>query len=397
MISGKKIIIGITASISAYKVYTLIRLLVKKGAEVRVVITPAAKDFVSTTLLSTFSNHKVYCDFVENEMWKNHVQLGRWADLFIIAPASYNTIAKMANGICDNFLMATYLSATCKVVVLPAMDDEMWKHPSTQKNINTLTSFNNDIIEPRIGLLASGIVGIGRLPEPEEIVKTIEEKYFRDSVLAGKTILITAGPTQEPIDPVRMITNRSSGKMGYAIAETLYLLGANVILVSGPVNITCNYAGISIIKVGTAAEMFDACIKEAQTFDIGIFCAAVADYTISSPNKYKIKKEDEVLQLELIKTKDIIGYIGKNKLVHQKIIGFALETNNELPNALLKLKNKHADLVVLNSLNASNECFNNDDNKVSFIDANGQITNFETLPKLAIAKNIANYIITNWQ
>lgn len=396
MIAGKKIIVGITASIAAYKTYTLIRLLVKKGAEVRVVITPAAKDFVSPVLLSTFSNHKVYCDFVEKEIWENHVHLGRWADLLVIAPATCNTIAKMANGICDNFLMATYLSASCKVLVLPAMDHEMWEHPSTKKNISTILSYHNEVLEPKLGLLASGIVGMGRLPEPEEIVNIIEEKYFRADVLKGKTILITAGPTEEPIDPVRIITNRSSGKTGYAIAETLYLLGANVVLVSGPVNISCNYAGIKIIPVNTAAEMFDACTNESNAFDIGIFCAAVADYTMDTPSSQKIKKEAADLHLDLVKTKDIIAHLGKHKLAHQKIIGFALETDHSLQNAILKLKNKHADLIVLNTLNAANTCFNATENKVSFIDSNERIMHFDIMPKSAIAENIAKYIVENW-
>lgn len=396
MISGKKIIIGITASISAYKAITLVRLLVKKGAEVKVVITPAAKDFISPITLSTLSNHKVYCDFVENDLWENHVHLGRWADLFLIAPASCNTISKMANGLCDNFLLATYLSATCKTVIVPAMDEEMWKHPSTQKNIQTLESYGNKIIEPEEGLLASGLIGKGRLPEPEELVVIIEETFFRKNLLKGKNILITAGPTEEPLDPVRVITNRSSGKMGYAIAEKLYLLGANVLIVSGPVSIQTKYKGIQIVHVSTAQEMFSVCQQEQSKFDIGIFSAAVADYTISNPEQFKIKNQGQNLHLSLNKTQDIIGAMGMQKKLNQKIIGFALETNDAEKNAISKLRNKHADLIILNTLNQENQVFNNEFNKVSFIEQNETITHFEIATKKEIAERIADYIITNW-
>jgi phosphopantothenoylcysteine decarboxylase/phosphopantothenate--cysteine ligase len=351
---------------------------------------------VSTIILSTFSKHKVYCEFSENGIWENHVDLGRWADLFIIAPASCNTISKMVTGLCDNFLMATYLSATCKVMVLPAMDEEMWNHPSTQNNIKTLTSFGNHVIEPQIGLLASGLFGKGRLPEPEEIVTILEEIFFRGNSLIGKEILITAGPTEEPIDPVRMITNRSSGKMGYAIAEALYLMGAKVKIVSGPVSIQTKYKGIEIIPVKTAKEMFDACHQEQRKFDIGIFTAAVADFTITNPEQSKIKKKDDQLHLVLSKTQDILGAMGKQKKENQKIIGFALETNDGEKNALIKLENKNADLIILNELNTSNEVFNNDFNKVSFVDANKNITHFEIASKHEVAQKIADYIIQNW-
>ena len=396
MISGKKILIGITGSISAYKTYTLIRLLVQKGAIIKVVITPNAKDFVAPALLSTFSEHKVYCAYTENDIWQNHVDLGRWADLFVIAPASCNTIAKMANGICDNFFMATYLSATCQVMVLPAMDDEMWHHPSTQKNIQTLVSYNNEIIQPATGLLASGIIGKGRLPEPEDIVQMIEEKYCRASTLAGKTILITAGPTEEPIDPVRVITNRSSGKMGYAIAAQLYLMGADVILISGPVHIEPAYKGIQLIQVHTASEMFEACLQFSDHYDFGIFCAAVADYTITAPSDRKIKKQSTPPVIELTQTKDILAHFGSIKLPHQKIIGFALETDNAEANALSKLKNKNADLIVLNTLDSSNTCFNVDEIKVAFIDVQAQVTEFDSSSKNTIATQIADYISKNW-
>lgn len=397
MISGKKILIGITASISAYKIITFIRLLVKLGAEVKVVITPAARNFVSPILLSTFSNHKVYCEFVENEIWENHVHLGNWADLFLIAPASCNTISKMATGLCDNFLLATYLSATCKTVIVPAMDEDMWLHPSTQKNIQTLSSYGNEIIEPKEGLLASGLTGKGRLPEPEEIVTILEERYFRNTDLSGKHILITAGPSEEPIDPVRFISNRSSGKMGYAIAETLYLRGANVTIVSGPVSIQTKYQGIQIVPVNTAKEMFDACLKEQDHFDIGICCAAVADYTISVPSTNKVKKQNEPLEILLTQTQDILKYLGTHKKEGQKIIGFALETEAGEKNAQAKLKTKNADLIVLNLLDEENKAFNSDFNKVSFIERDENMLHFELASKKEIAAKLADYIIANWK
>lgn len=397
MISGKRILIGITASISAYKAITLVRLLTKRGAMVRVIITPAAKEFVSPITLSTLSNHKVYCDFVENGVWENHVLLGRWADLFLIVPASCNSIAKMANGLCDNFLMATYLSSTCKTVIVPAMDEEMWLHPSTQKNVKSLESYGNHIIEPEEGLLASGLTGKGRLPEPEELLVLIEETFFRGEDLKGKNILITAGPTEEPIDPVRVITNRSSGKMGYSLAEKLYLLGAEVVLVSGPVSIQTKYKGIKILGVTTAEQMFLACQQEQNNFDIGIFCAAVADYTICNPEQSKIKNKGEELTLLLHKTKDILATMGQQKRANQKIIGFALETNDGEKNALAKLKNKNADLIILNQFNHENQVFNNDLNKVSFVESNETITHFDIESKKEVAERIADYIISNWR
>lgn len=258
----------------------------------------------------------------------------------LIAPASCNTIAKMANGISDNFLLATYLSCNSPVLVIPAMDEDMWLHPSTQHNIKVLQKHGNHILEPNEGLLASGLTGKGRLPEPAEIITFIQENYLRSSELKGKTILVTAGPTEEPIDPVRVLTNRSSGKMGYAIAEVMYMAGANVILVSGPVSITPKYQGIQLIKVTTASEMFNACLEHQQNYDIGIFCAAVADYTVSAPSLQKIKKANENLQLTLVKTIDIIGAMGANKEKHQKIIGFALETENENENAKINYKKR---------------------------------------------------------
>lgn len=395
MNSDAKILIGITGSISAYKMYTVIRQLKQLGADIRVVITPAAKNFISPTLLTTFSSHKVYCNFVENDDWQNHVLLGRWPNVFLIAPASCNTIAKLANGISDNFLITTYLSCTSKILILPAMDEDMWFHPSTQHNIQLLKHRGNHILEPGTGLLASGLTGKGRLPEPLEIVNYIKENYLKSSELKDKTILITAGPTEEPIDPVRVLTNRSSGKMGYAIAEVFYMAGANVILVSGPVSISLKYAGIQLVKVTTASEMYDACKQYQQIFDIGIFSAAVADYTVAEPKINKIKKSDNHLHLDLIKTIDIIGSIAAQKADHQKIIGFALETENEHDNAIDKLQRKNADLIIMNKLDQDNTCFNKDDMTVTFIDQESVSPNM-SMSKETIAQHLLSYIIKNW-
>jgi phosphopantothenoylcysteine decarboxylase/phosphopantothenate--cysteine ligase len=395
MFLDKKILIGITGSVSAYKMYALVRQLRQKGAEIRIIVTPSAKNFISTTLLSTFSEHKVYADFVEEDLWQNHVHLGRWADLFMIAPASCATIAKLANGISDNFLIATYLSCPAPVLVYPAMDEDMWMHASTQNNIALLKQRGNTIVDPSTGLLASGIVGKGRLPEADEMISYIEMHYARKTTLKGKTVLVTAGPTEEPIDPVRMITNRSSGKMGYAIAEALFMQGADVHLVSGPVAIHPKYEGIDLIKVGTANEMFQACESYQNQYDVAIFTAAVADYTLENISSHKIKKTNDSLQLNLVKTKDILGTFGKLKKTDQKIIGFALETENAEENALLKLKQKNADMIVMNQLGSDNACFNKDTMRVVFVEEQ-KIQNLGALPKSKIAEEISNHIINNW-
>jgi len=395
MFLNKKILIGITASISAYKMYSFIRLIKQQGAEIKVIITPSAKNFVSTTLLSTFSEHKVYVDFVEEDIWQNHVHLGRWADLFVIAPSSCNTIAKLANGISDNFLIATYLSCTSPVVIYPAMDEDMWLHPSSQHNIQLLQQRGNEVVEPSVGLLASGLYGKGRLPEANEMMIHIEETYFRNASLSGKKILITAGPTEEPIDPVRMITNRSSGKMGYAIAEFLYKQGAEVYLITGPVSIQVRYKGIHVVQVNTASEMFDACAVFNDTYDIAIFTAAVADFTITHSSEQKIKKSDNALELKLVQTKDILATFGKHKKDNQKIIGFALETEKGEAYAKIKLSQKNADLMVMNQVENDNSCFNQDTMRVSFV-AQNQTHDFDTMPKLKIAEILSEYIIKNW-
>jgi len=395
MVKDFKILVGITGSVSAYKMYTVIRLLKQMGADIRIIITPTAKNFISPILLSTFSEHHVYCEFVENDLWQNHVLLGRWANLFLIAPASCNTIAKMANGISDNFLLATYLSCNSPVLVLPAMDEDMWLHPSTQHNIQILQNHGNRILVPNEGLLASGLTGKGRLPEPAEIITYIQENYLRSGELKGRTVLITAGPTEEPIDPVRVLTNRSSGKMGYAIAEVLFMAGANVILVSGPVSIIPKYTGIQLIKVTTAAEMYDACKQYQDLFDIGIFSAAVADYTAAAPSLQKIKKSNEHLELTFVKTVDIIGSMGNQKTHQQKIIGFALETENEIENAKSKLQKKKADLIILNKLDKLNTCFNQDNMAVSFVDQE-MVHPIMSMTKESIAQHLLSYILKNW-
>lgn len=395
MKKNKKILIGITGSISAYKIYSLIREIKKYDFEVKIIITKSAKKFISPLILSTFSGHKVYQDFVDNDIWQNHILLAKWADIFLISPASCNTISKMANGICDNLLLATFLSFSKPVVVCPAMDEDMWLNSITKKNINSLINNGIDVIYPKVGNLASGINGIGRLPESDEIINYIIEHYFRNTSLSNKTILITAGPTEESIDPVRKISNKSSGKMGYAIAEELFLQGANVILISGPVSINVKYNGIKVIPVESAFEMYTESMHYINNYDIAIFSAAVADFSIENKFQTKIKKDKFGFSLKLIPTIDIIGKFGENKRDDQKIIGFALETNNSFLNAKNKLFNKNADLMVLNKLESENICFNQNYMIVSFIDKNETIT-FDKLEKTIISEKIYNYIRKNF-
>ncbi|MBN8835775.1 MAG: bifunctional phosphopantothenoylcysteine decarboxylase/phosphopantothenate--cysteine ligase CoaBC [Sphingobacteriia bacterium] len=394
MLSGKKILVGISASIAAYKSIYLIRLLVKEGASVKVVMTPAAKDFVSPLVLSTLSKNKIAVALSNEEYeWENHVQMGRWADIMIIAPLSCNTLAKMAGGICDNLLMASYLSATCPVVVAPAMDEDMWKHAATKKNIEQLIAYGNTIINVEKGELASGLFGEGRMAEPEDIVTYIKEHFFRTNELRHKKILITAGPTQEALDPVRYITNHSSGKMGYALAEVLYQRGAEVILISGPVNIQPAFKGIQQIKVLTADEMFNSVLEHFQLCDIAIMSAAVADYTPITVADHKIKKKEMEWLLPLAKTKDILQTIGTLK-TKQYVVGFALETDHEKEYAMQKLVAKNADCIVLNSLQDDQSGFGFDTNKITIIDKSGITKQFELKSKQAVAKDIADFIIS---
>ena len=392
MLKGKKILLGITGSIAAYKAILLVRLLVKEGAEVKVIPTPAAKDFVSVLTLSTLSKNKVLIELSDESTWANHVMLGRWADVFLIAPLSCNTLAKMANGLCDNLLLAAYLSATCPVVVAPAMDEDMWLHLSTKNNLKKLEDAGDKIISVSKGDLASGLHGEGRMAEPEEIITSLKENFFKENNLAGKKILVTAGPTYEAIDPVRFIGNHSSGKMGFAIADTFYEQGADVILVAGPTSQTTSYKGIKRINVVSARQMFEACESEFVNADILVMCAAVADYTPVQFSNEKIKKSEETFSIDLKKTKDILSHFGQQKKANQFLVGFALETNKERENALKKLESKNADLIILNSLNDVGTGFG-DTNKVTIFDKSGNEFPYEAKSKRAVAKDIVDIII----
>ncbi len=392
---GKKILIGITASIAAYKIATLIRLLIKAGAEVQVIITNDAKEFITPLTLSTLSKKPVYSDFVKNDLgeWTNHVELGLWADLFLIAPASANTIAKMANGICDNLLLATYLSAKCPVLFAPAMDLDMYLHPSTKKNINTLESFNNKLISARHGELASGLIGEGRMAEPEELYIEIETFFSKKKDLSNKKVLITAGPTYEAIDPVRFIGNHSTGKMGLALALECYERGADVSLVCGPNQLNLKKYPFKSIEVQSSNEMFNACKELFEQTNIAIMSAAVADYKVAEIASQKIKKKEDSLQLELTKTVDILSSLGKLKN-KQLLVGFALETENEKSNAAEKLARKNADMIVLNSLNDKGAGFGGDTNKISIIHKDNRIKDFGLKNKKEVAADIINEIVS---
>lgn len=396
MLKNKKILVGITGSIAAYKTLLLVRLLIKAKAEVKVVITPCAKEFVTPLTLSVLSKNKVIIELAENDEWENHVKLGRWADVFIIAPLSCNTLAKMANGICDNMLLATWLSAICPIVVAPAMDEDMWKHAATKRNLSTIKKDGVHIITVNKGELASGLFGEGRMAEPEEIVTFITEQFFRTNEFCGKKILITAGGTHEPIDPVRFIGNHSSGKMGFALAEEFYFQGAQVTLVAGAVQVSTSFRGIKIIDVKTADEMFNAVVKEFNNTDITIMAAAVADYKPLKPSKEKIKKKEKNITLQLTKNKDILAHLGSIKKKNQFLLGFALETNNEKENALNKLKSKKADAIVLNSLKHKGAGFGLNTNKITIINKNGSMKEYEVKSKTEVAKDIvsliANYV-----
>ncbi len=392
MLSGKKILLAITASIAAYKSITLVRLLVKAGAEVKVILTPSAVSFVSPLVLSTLSKNKVLIDLFEDETWSNHVMLGRWADVMLIAPLSCNTFAKMATGQCDNLLLAVYLSAVCKVIAAPAMDEDMWLHPSTKRNIDSLQNDGVTIIDVEIGELASGLIGKGRMAEPENIIQYLEQFFIESNVLRGKKILVTAGPTYEAIDPVRYISNHSSGKMGFALAEIFFLRGAEVTLITGPSTLSTVFKEINIIKVVTADEMYNACIKEFKKADIAVLAAAVADYKPQVTSTQKIKKTEAEINLHLIKTKDILKSLGDIKKESQTLVGFALETENEKENALKKLQTKNADFIVLNSIKDKNATFGYDTNKVIVFDKNGNESESELMTKQKIAEFIIDII-----
>ena len=393
MFKGKKILLAVTGSIAAYKTPLIVRLLVKEGAEVKVVMTPAAKDFVTPLTLSTVSKNPVISELFSESSWSNHVELGRWADLMLVAPLSASTLAKMANGLCDNMLLATYLSATCPVVVAPAMDEDMWKHITTKRNLEKLEEAGNTIIPVDSGELASGLVGEGRMAEPENILQFISEHFFLAQDLAGKKVLVTAGPTYEPIDPVRFIGNHSSGKMGIALCEELAKRGANVQLVLGPTSSNIKQNGVKVHKVQTADEMYDACIKEFEGADIAIMSAAVADYRPATKAVEKIKKDASNLNVELVKTKDILKTLGEKKYNGQLLVGFALETNNERENAMNKLKSKNADLIVLNSLNDEGAGFGHDTNKITIFEKSGHEITYDRKPKQQVAKDIVDRIV----
>ncbi|WP_397362505.1 bifunctional phosphopantothenoylcysteine decarboxylase/phosphopantothenate--cysteine ligase CoaBC [Olleya sp. R77988] len=396
ILSGKNILLGVSAGIAAYKTATLVRAFIKAGANVQVVMTPASKDFVTPLTLSTLSKNPVHSTFTndqdDNAMWNNHVELGLWADYFIIAPATANTLSKMANGTCDNLLLATYLSAKCKVYFAPAMDLDMYIHPSSVNSFEKLKSYGNVMIPATSGELASGLVGQGRMAEPEDIVTFIENDIIDGLPLKNKTVLITAGPTYEAIDPVRFIGNHSSGKMGFEIAKEAANLGAEVVLITGPTHQKVNHKSITIIPVVSAQDMYDAAHLHFKKSNIAILSAAVADYRPKNVATQKIKKKDSTLTLQLEKTKDILASLGEIK-TNQFLVGFALETNNELEHAKLKLKKKNLDLIVLNSLNDKGAGFKSDTNKVTLINKDEKATVYELKSKTEVAKDLFNTII----
>ncbi|MBD81241.1 MAG: bifunctional phosphopantothenoylcysteine decarboxylase/phosphopantothenate--cysteine ligase CoaBC [Crocinitomicaceae bacterium] len=394
MLQGKKILLGITGSIAAYKSAFLVRLLVTSGAEVRVIVTAAAKDFVTPVTLSTLSGNPIISDFYEDKelgTWENHVDLGLWADMMVIAPASANTIAKMTGGVADNMLLTTYLSARCPVMICPAMDLDMYKHESVGSNLKELQNRGNIIIEPTHGELASGLVGQGRMEEPEIIVSQIADYFAKEFDFNGKKILITAGPTYEKIDPVRFIGNHSSGKMGFAIAEEAAERGARVTLVSGPVSLSLKNDSITRIDVVSAREMYEAVLNEFDACDVAILAAAVADYRPKEVADSKIKKKDSSLNLNLEPTDDILATLGKKKTT-QVLVGFALETNNERENAKKKLVNKNLDFIVLNSLQDKGAGFAVDTNKITILDRGNNGVEFELKSKEKVATDIIDYL-----
>lgn len=396
ILSGKHILLGITAGIAAYKTASLVRLFVKFGAQVKVVMTPASKEFVTPLTLSTLSRNPVYSSFTseddDNAVWNSHVDLGLWADLMIIAPTTANTLSKMANGVCDNLLLATYLSAKCPVYFAPAMDLDMYKHPTTLRSFQILKSFGNIMIPATSGELASGLIGEGRMAEPEEIIAFIENDILNKLPLKGKKVLITAGPTYEAIDPVRFIGNHSSGKMGFEIAKASANLGAEVILITGPTHQSVVHGSIKLVSVVSAEEMYHSVHQYYKDADIAILSAAVADFKPKQVASQKIKKKDNTLTLELERTKDILASLGAIKK-KQYLVGFALETNNELENAKAKLKAKNLNLIVLNSLNDKGAGFKTETNKVTFIDDQDNVNEFQLKSKAEVANDLLNKII----
>lgn len=394
-LKGKKILIGITGSIAAYKIPSLVRLLVKEGAMVRVVMTPAATEFVAPLALSTVSKNDVLHLLADQDTWANHVELGRWADLFVMAPLTCNTLAKMANGLCDNMLMAVYLSSTAPIVVAPAMDEDMWKHPATQQNLQCIQKFGHQVIPVETGELASGLFGPGRMAEPEAIAQWIKSFFSTQNRLAGKHVLITAGPTFENIDPVRFIGNHSTGKMGYALAAVCTQMGAQVTLVSGPTAITPPPVH-RLVKVATAVDMYETCTALFPTTDLAILTAAVADYRPDTIANQKIKKQEGEWVVKLVPNPDILKHLGTLKKANQCLVGFALETENELENAQKKRLSKNADFIVMNSLRDAGAGFGSDSNKITIFDKSGEVLSSALLTKQAIASLILDTIINKF-
>jgi phosphopantothenoylcysteine decarboxylase/phosphopantothenate--cysteine ligase len=393
---GKNVIVGVTASIAAYKAAFLVREFIKLGANVRVIQTPESQQFITPLTLSTLSKNSVLTGLLkedEKDVWNNHVEIGLWADLFVVAPATAKTLSKMANGECDNLLLTTYLSAKCPVFFAPAMDLDMFKHQSTQENIEKLISFGNTYIPPGDGELASGLSGRGRMAEPEDIISAIEAELSKNLPLKGKKVLITAGPTFEAIDPVRFLGNHSSGKMGFSIAECAANAGAKVTLIAGPSHQQVENDNIKRVNVVSAKDMHDECHKFFKTSDIAILSAAVSDYTPKLVSATKMKKKTENLSIEFVKTQDILKSLGQIKVDKQFLVGFALETNDEIENAKKKLKDKNLDFIVLNSMNDNGAGFKHDTNKVTIIDNNNKLFNFELKSKQDVANDIINHLI----
>lgn len=393
MLGGKHILLGVTGSIAAYKAANIVRLLVTQGAEVKIVMTPLAKQFITPLTLATLAKNPIYVDFFnpENGEWNSHVSLGMWADAYLIAPATANTIGKMANGIADNLLLTSYLSAKCPVFVAPAMDLDMFAHPAVQKNIETLKSYGVHFIDAEDGELASGLVGKGRLAAPERIVESLDAFFNGQMSLTGKKVMVTAGPTYEKIDAVRFIGNYSSGKMGYAIAEECASRGAEVVLVSGPTSLNVHNCNIKLVKVNSAREMYEACNSEFPQCNAAVLSAAVADFTPQNVSDTKIKRKDNNLEITLKPTDDIAASLGKQK-GDRVLVGFALEKENELENAIGKLERKNFDFIVLNSMNDKGAGFNHDTNKITIINRNKEVKNYDLKSKVMVAKDIVDEI-----
>lgn len=393
MLGGKHILLGVTGSIAAYKAANIVRLLVTQGAEVKIVMTPLAKQFITPLTLATLAKNPIYVDFFnpENGEWNSHVSLGMWADAYLIAPATANTIGKMANGIADNLLLTSYLSAKCPVFVAPAMDLDMFTHPAVQKNIETLKSYGVHFIDAEDGELASGLVGKGRLAAPERIVESLDTFFNGQMSLTGKKVMVTAGPTYEKIDAVRFIGNYSSGKMGYAIAEECASRGAEVVLVSGPTSLNVHNSNIKLVRVNSAREMYEACNQEFPQCNAAVLSAAVADFTPQNVSDTKIKRKDNNLEITLKPTDDIASSLGKQK-GDRVLVGFALEKENELENAIGKLERKNFDFIVLNSMNDKGAGFNHDTNKITIINRSKEVKNYDLKSKVMVAKDIVDEI-----